>query len=67
MVHGTNDPCVPVRESKQIARELKGLGRRAEMMVFEDEGHGLVKLKNRIKGYKAATEFLLKHLVDLEP
>jgi dipeptidyl aminopeptidase/acylaminoacyl peptidase len=63
MIHGINDPRVPIKESKQIARELRGLGRRAEMMVFEDEGHGLVKLKNRIKGYTAATEFLLTHLV----
>jgi dipeptidyl aminopeptidase/acylaminoacyl peptidase len=62
MIHGTNDPRVPIGESKQIAKELKGLGRRAEVMVFEDEGHGLVKLKNRIKGYTAATEFLLEHL-----
>jgi len=31
-------------------------------MVFDDEGHGLVKLKNRLKGYAAAAEFLLEHL-----
>ena len=31
-------------------------------MKFEDEGHGLVKLKNRIAGYSAAVEFLMRHL-----
>jgi dipeptidyl aminopeptidase/acylaminoacyl peptidase len=62
MIHGTNDPRVPFKETKQIERELKRLGRKAEVLVFRDEGHGLVKLKNRIKGYTAAAEFLLEHL-----
>jgi hypothetical protein len=30
-------------------------------MKFEDEGHGLVKLKNKISGYTAAVEFLMHH------
>jgi dipeptidyl aminopeptidase/acylaminoacyl peptidase len=62
MIHGTNDPRVPFAETKQIERELKKLGRTAEVMVFDDEGHGLVKLKNRITGYTAATEFLLRYI-----
>lgn len=62
MIHGTNDPRVPFRETKQIERELKKRRRTVEVMVFDDEGHGLVRLNNRIKGYVAAAEFLLKHL-----
>ncbi len=62
MIHGTNDPRVPFGETKQIEAELKGLGRRVDVMMFDDEGHGLVKLRNRIKGYTAAAEFLLEHL-----
>jgi len=62
MIHGTNDPRVPFGETKQIEKKLKKRGRTVEVMVFEDEGHGLVKLKNRIKGYTAAAEFLLRHL-----
>ncbi len=62
MIHGTNDPRVPIGETKQMANELKKLGRTAEVMVFEDEGHGLVKLRNRITGYSAAAQFLLGYL-----
>ena len=62
MIHGTNDPRVPLKETKQIERELKRLGRKTEVMVFDDEGHGLIKLKNKLKGYAAEAEFLLDHL-----
>jgi len=31
-------------------------------MKFEDEGHGLIKLKNRIAGYSEAIEFLIKQV-----
>jgi dipeptidyl aminopeptidase/acylaminoacyl peptidase len=64
MIHGTNDPRVPIKETMQMERQLKELGREVKVMVFEDEGHGLVKLKNRIKGYTAAAEFLLEYIVD---
>jgi len=62
MIHGTNDPRVPFQETKQIERELKRLGRKAEVMAFDDEGHGLIKLKNQLRGYAAAAQFLLEHL-----
>ncbi|HXW95687.1 MAG TPA: S9 family peptidase [Nitrososphaerales archaeon] len=62
MIHGTNDPRVPLNETNQIEGELKRLGREVEVMVFDDEGHGLIKLKNKLKGYTAAFEFLLDHL-----
>lgn len=62
IIHGTNDPRVPIGEAEQIAETLKGLGREVRLMKFEDEGHGLIKLKNRIAGYSAAVEFLLQHV-----
>jgi dipeptidyl aminopeptidase/acylaminoacyl peptidase len=62
IIHGTNDPRVPLGEAEQIAVTLKGLGREAHLMKFDDEGHGLTKLKNRIAGYGAAVEFLMRHV-----
>ncbi len=62
IIHGTNDPRVPLGEAEQIAETLKKLGREAHLMKFDDEGHGLVKLKNRIAGYSAAVEFLMRHV-----
>ena len=62
IIHGTNDPRVPIGEAEQIERTLKKLGREVHLMKFDDEGHGLIKLKNRISGYTAALEFLMSHL-----
>ncbi len=62
IIHGTNDPRVPIGEAEQIAETLKRNGREAHLMKFDDEGHGLVKLKNRIAGYSAAVEFLFRHI-----
>jgi len=64
IIHGTNDPRVPVGEAEQIAEILKRQGTEVHLMKFEDEGHGLSKLKNRIAGYSAAVEFLLRHVSD---
>jgi len=62
IIHGVNDPRVPYGEAEQIAETLEKLGREVHLMKFEDEGHGLVKLKNRIAGYSAAVGFLMNHL-----
>ncbi|MCB2223117.1 MAG: S9 family peptidase [Actinobacteria bacterium] len=58
VLHGANDPRVPVGEARQIAGRLRGLGRDVELLVFEDEGHGIVKLPNRRVAYRRVVEFL---------
>ena len=58
VLHGANDPRVPVGEAQQIVNTLRARGRPVEFLRFEDEGHGLVKLANRITGYTAIGEFL---------
>jgi len=58
VIHGTNDPRVPVGEAKQIASALEKRGVPVQLMVFEDEGHGISKLKNRLKAYPAVVTFL---------
>ena len=37
-----------------------------EYVLFEDEGHGFRKKKNRITGYKAILDFLDKYLKNSE-
>jgi dipeptidyl aminopeptidase/acylaminoacyl peptidase len=34
----------------------------AELLVFDDEGHGIVKLKNKLTAYPAIIDFLDRHL-----
>ena len=56
--HGRHDPRVPVGESEQIHRVLTEKGIRSELLIFEDEGHAVAKLSNRIELFTRAVAFL---------
>jgi dipeptidyl aminopeptidase/acylaminoacyl peptidase len=56
--HGRNDPRVPVSESEHIHRVLTEKGIRCELVVYEDEGHTIEKLGNRIDAFTRAVAFL---------
>jgi dipeptidyl aminopeptidase/acylaminoacyl peptidase len=62
IIHGANDPRVPLSEAEQIAGKLKSLGRTVEMVVYSDEGHGISKLKNRLDAYPKMVDFLERTL-----
>lgn len=62
VIHGRNDPRVPLFEAEQIVEALRDRGRTVQLRVFDDEGHGLSKRENRISGYAEAAAFLLYHL-----
>ncbi len=62
VVHGENDPRVPVGEAEQIVEAVEKKGIPVETMIFEDEGHGLSKLENRIEAYTEVVEFLDEHV-----
>lgn len=64
IIHGTNDPRVPVTEAEQIYAELSGRGIPCELLVFADEGHGLSKLHNRLDAYPKAVDFLDRVLAE---
>jgi dipeptidyl aminopeptidase/acylaminoacyl peptidase len=58
VIHGHNDPRVPVSEAEQLVENLKGRGVPCTLCVYEDEGHGLARLDNRLDAYPRAVEFL---------
>jgi dipeptidyl aminopeptidase/acylaminoacyl peptidase len=58
VIHGANDPRVPVGEAVQIHAALTERGVECELIVYEDEGHGLKKLRNKLDAYPRAAEFL---------
>jgi dipeptidyl aminopeptidase/acylaminoacyl peptidase len=58
IIHGANDPRVPVGEARQIHRSLTDRGIPCELVVYEDEGHGLKRLHNRLDAYPRAVTFL---------
>lgn len=62
VIHGANDPRVPVQEAEQIVGRLKELGRHVEYLRFEDEGHGIAKIPNRTRAYTTISDFLSRTL-----
>ena len=58
VVHGANDPRVPVGEAEQIVSALRARGVSVEYLRFENEGHGLSKRANQVQAYPAIARFL---------
>ncbi|MFB6117065.1 S9 family peptidase [Halosegnis sp.] len=61
VLHGANDPRVPVGEAEQIAEEASEHVP-VEKLIFEDEGHGISKRANRIEAYSRIASFLDEHV-----
>ena len=65
VLHGANDPRVPVSEADQVVRAIRAQGGDVEYLRFPDEGHGIrygSKLSNRIIAYRRVAEFLERTL-----
>jgi len=62
LIHGANDPRVPLSEAEQIYAALTSRGRECHLLVYDDEGHGLAKRANRLDAVPKAVEFLASHL-----
>jgi dipeptidyl aminopeptidase/acylaminoacyl peptidase len=58
VIHGANDPRVPLSEAQQIVAALEARGVPTQLLVFDDEGHGVIKLKNKLVMYPIVMEFL---------
>ncbi len=60
--HGKNDPRVPVSEAHLIIDTLQERGVEVKALIFEDEGHGVRKLENRLLLYRELVDFFKTHL-----
>ena len=58
VIHGRNDPRVPVSEAEQLTGDLQRRGIPTTLCIYEDEGHGLARLENRLDAYPRAIAFL---------
>lgn len=58
VIHGKNDPRVPYTEAEQVVKALRDRGATVEYKLFDDEGHGISKLKNRLELYPLVADFL---------
>lgn len=58
LLHGTDDPVVPVESTILFADHVRGSGGDVELHVFEGEGHGFRQLANRRAEYELMGSFL---------
>jgi len=56
--HGANDPRDPVSESDRFVTAARARGVEVEYVRFEDEGHGVRHLRNRVHLYRQVAAFL---------
>ncbi len=64
IIHGANDPRVPVTEAQQLEANLRERGVPCELLIYENEGHGLSRLENRLDAYPRAISFLERELAE---
>ncbi len=62
VIQGKNDPRVLEVESREVVEKLRESGRDVDYLMFEDEGHDVLKFGNRVRCYNAITEFFVRHL-----
>ncbi len=58
VIHGANDPRVPLSEAEQLVAALQNRDVPVKFLVYHDEGHGIVKLKNKLSLYPQVVTFL---------
>jgi pimeloyl-ACP methyl ester carboxylesterase len=62
VIQGRNDPRVVAQESEELVADLKAKGKQMELLIFEDEGHDVIKHANRVVCYNAIADFFEKYL-----
>ncbi len=62
VVHGENDPRVPVGEARQIIAGIQHNGGQVDSLIFPDEGHGASKRVNVVAEYEKQVKFFNQYL-----
>jgi dipeptidyl aminopeptidase/acylaminoacyl peptidase len=62
VVHGANDPRVPATEADHVVDHLRKRNHPVEYLRYEDEGHKISKISNRIDSFTKMAAFLDHHL-----
>jgi dienelactone hydrolase len=62
VIQGKNDPRVVEQESADLVEAMRAQGKDVDYLVFEDEGHDVLKLPNKVRCYEAIVDFFKTHL-----
>jgi pimeloyl-ACP methyl ester carboxylesterase len=62
VIQGKNDPRVVEQESRDVVESLRSAGKNVEYLVFENEGHDVIKYENKVRCYTAINDFFRENL-----
>ncbi len=62
IVQGAQDPNVTPENVRQVVRRLQAAGKEYQLLMFEDEGHGIVRVANQERLYTALADFFASAL-----
>jgi dipeptidyl aminopeptidase/acylaminoacyl peptidase len=62
VIQGANDPRVVEAESRDLVEELRAQGKEVEYLVFENEGHDVIKFENKVRCFNRIVSFFSEHL-----
>ena len=62
LIAGRLDQRCPVTDSIEAHQALQSMGKTAELIIYEDEGHAFLKLENVLDSEIRRVEFLAKYL-----
>lgn len=62
VAHGENDVRVPILETEQVVTTLRTRGIPVDFVRLPNEGHGIVRLENKLKVYPAIAAFLDRYV-----
>jgi pimeloyl-ACP methyl ester carboxylesterase len=64
IIQGKNDPRVVKAETDKVVEQLRARKLEVEYLTFEDEGHDVLKFKNRVTCYTKIADFFRRHLME---
>ena len=62
LIHGDDDRNVPFAETVSLVDALRAQGMEPEQLIFPDEIHDLLRHASWLRAYRAAEDFLTRHL-----
>jgi dipeptidyl aminopeptidase/acylaminoacyl peptidase len=62
LAYGSEDVRVPLEHGSKMRAALRAAGREPEYVVYSGEGHGFLKMENRLDFYTRMEKFLAKYI-----
>ncbi len=67
VLHGEDDPVVPVGQSRVLVERMRAAGADVELVVYPAEGHGFRRRDSQIDEYQRIAAFLGRHVATATP